>query len=1362
MLSQQELVSFVSNSQPCFLPNAPESLEKTEMKFTFNGKTAVVPWRSPDLNSKSQGWTILVPKNEIVQIGMQDSEDFTDFEMIISLLEVNINDWTILQFNKISKRPDFLKLDGTDFEQDKSLDENCSHNDWFFDDNHKNLQIMLKNDNSRTWNSTKKIHHDVLNSIVVNSVENTQESVSAIIFNFVYTTCDAELIGSCDFLISEPEQQEHDLMIAGMGLLSFDNPKTRPHNCLFTSNMPFGTAIEIENYGFVRPTEGSTSSIIRSGENLYIQHGTWLVVDEAMPLLGNVYVLGVLEISDDVREIRMKNLIVLGGTVTLTSHPTNGMLRKEPLKILFEGEQGEENFQFGPDVTFGNKGLACFGDCDLRATGSNFNWALLGQDAYPGDKTISILNSERIEDWSIGDEILLSSTSFDMKHIDEMIIESIDLESDPASITFTEALLHFHRGIPDNENLSSQIGEVIKTNRLVEIEGIDTSYQDGFGARIFVGDIYIQGFNKNEPQSYKGRGRFRNLKFKNMAQYGLEFQDIRHDPRWAIIYQDVSSPDNIVTSCHFENSNGNSVGIIRSEVKTKANTFYRSTHGAIESYNSPKAKIEDNLAVNTLHLSNYVEEILNIKPYIPEKPYAVVFKTDNSITKFQGNRVASATMAGISHPGIDCDFEEDDYASKDQFMGNTVRGAQFGYLYYNEPLYKCEMIRHLDISHSYLIGAFIIIHSEDHFPKGKINVFGSHIANSGFSNIYQMISKKDGSELDSEDFFQTQVRISYYHMSLYGHTNNFNCSQEYLPLLESSDNPFNNYQFSEMIDQEFYPTSFNAAYLGTSGIAKFPGYTDILTTRNFNSLRESTRFSNVNFINVGGTQNTCDDLKPSYAIGSIHSHKQMSYLLPAFLKKSTKVNVNDDYLTKYPTPYEYMVSESQCIDLDCNAFTTQLISDFDGTFTGISTVRGTILPNPEYIWNVKDAKQQLDYSRVPVIAKMDYYGAVLLQESLMPNVGRMKHQGNCHFNKKMNAHFCQGPDSYTYNYLIVSNHDFDTRTRRVGPLTVITNRGINGTVDIYNSPHRESDAIWGRSTGIYKSTVALGNTVELFFASTPPEKLRLQIEGSGFSQNWGKKTKSEKLLVKFYNPSLNELKVSWLPVDQTLPLQKNSLTPLNKAPTLNDATGSYYHDRFEQMLYLVISDNDKVYEIVQSNQITMSFGIPPILENEFYSEKLVSNVASYFAVPNHMIKVMTVVSESESNALQRKRRNVKDFKNNYFDIIDIEINLDEASSEEIDSVEKANDILVADAQLGEKQNINKLLSNVSSKGPTSRNAIDVQTIAILSNAKTEEAKIKGPVANRAIPQIHVCPSSGRGNRYRNRMVTFLNTFWIGW
>ena len=117
MLSQQELVSFVSNSQPCFLPNAPESLEKTEMKFTFNGKTAVVPWRSPDLNSKSQGWTILVPKNEIVQIGMQDSEDFTDFEMIISLLEVNINDWTILQFNKISKRPDFLKLDGTDFEQ---------------------------------------------------------------------------------------------------------------------------------------------------------------------------------------------------------------------------------------------------------------------------------------------------------------------------------------------------------------------------------------------------------------------------------------------------------------------------------------------------------------------------------------------------------------------------------------------------------------------------------------------------------------------------------------------------------------------------------------------------------------------------------------------------------------------------------------------------------------------------------------------------------------------------------------------------------------------------------------------------------------------------------------------------------------------------------------------------------------------------------------------------------------------------------------------------------------------------------------------------------------------------------------------
>ena len=59
----------------------------------------------------------------------------------------------------------------------------------------------------------------------------------------------------------------------------------------------------------------------------------------------------------------------------------------------------------------------------------------------------------------------------------------------------------------------------------------------------------------------------------------------------------------------------------------------------------------------------------------------------------------------------------------------------------------------------------------------------------------------------------------------------------------------------------------------------------------------------------------------------------------------------------------------------------------------------------------------------------------------------------------------------------------------------------------------------------------------------------------------------------------------------------------------------------------------------------------------------------------------------------------------------------------------------------------------------------------LEEAKTEELPLKnhccnfnqtfkGPSCTWSIPQISVCPSSSPENRYRNRMVTFLNTFLI--
>lgn len=450
-------------------------------------------------------------------------------------------------------------------------------------------------------------------------------------------------------------------------------------------------------------------------------------------------------------------------------------------------------------------------------------------------------------------------------------------------------------------------------------------------------------------------------------------------------------------------------------------------------------------------------------------------------------------------------------------------------------------------------------------------------------------------------------------------------------------------------------------------------------------------------------------------IGALHTDKQMSDTIPIFTKSITKTNVNDNYLTKFQVPFAYKVHDMNCVDLDCNGFVNQLISDFDGTLTGDGTGRGAIFANPEYIWGVENVPQKLNYRRVPVVARLDESDNVLNTEAelapYMPNKGRPKNNA-CTFSSNMNAHVCTGADAYNYNIITLTNHDFDVSGRRIGPLSVITNRGPNGNVDIINSNPRDDGSLWGLSTGIYKAVVALGTEVEFYLASTPPQLMRLQMEGGDFFGHHSRDDR--KVLMKFYNPVPQVLKLATLPAEQTLPLQPVEKTMLERKPTIKDEPGSYYHDRDEQMLYIVFADNKEVYEITVSDQIAMSFGIPPVPLEDFYADNLVNNIAGFLGIPADRIKVTAIVSESS-----RKKRST----DQVIERIDVEITLDESNQEEVDSVHAVNDQMSTDAQLGDNSAANALLDGAT------ETPVEVQSIAVVTKPKTPEAQAKYAATN---------------------------------
>ena len=1285
--------------------------ESVNIKIKDHTETIEVPFASDFINNDKRGWTINIPTNteiEIEKIG--EFNQITEFNSTLSLLDLKVGQWNIITFNRVSEKPDEVAVDGQEKESPVPLTANSKFGDWHYNQETQQMSLMLNNDGTRNWPSKPKPHGSIFNSVGENS-----EGIRPInIFRkFYFKYCGGK---SC--IVEEPIIETPPFI---------EIPDDRPKEAIFSSEMPFGEEVEVEGYGYYRPTDKESSLIIRRDENLLVEAGTWLVLDSDMPVLGNIIVLGVLEISTSIEELRVKNIFVFGGKLTIKSSLSGS--RDKPLRLIFEEDPTKDNKQhvFGPGLEFGSKGLACFGICDFKTWGRTYPYTSLAENLSPNDDEIIISNPDHVKDWPNGGKILVTSTSMDSTQIEELTIEKVDGNR----ILLQEKVKNFHRGIADPPEHLSQIGEVALIEKFVSIEGNEDKI-NGKGARILVGSVYMPEIhvgkaNANYNLQYDGVAYFKDIEFINTGQHGLGYHDIKDDARYAILYKDSIDEDkyNKVERCYFgEGQYSKSVGIIRSNtVQVHRNTFYKAVHGAVEAIDSDGAKISSNLAINSINVANFMSDFLNVTPLLPkDHPYPVVFSSDSSGIAFHDNKVANSVIAGMSYPGFMC-------SERSYHSNNRIRGAQIGFLYMNQPdnQESCHEIKDLDITHSYLVGALIVNSSKDSkrkYPFGEIQIKDSIIGNSGLTNTLQMVNKESNANLDDPNFHQSEISFQYKDVKLIGQTNNFNCQLDF----EGPHHEFKNPVFDEFVKDSVYKTSFSAAYLGISGSAEFfegeTMYKSLFSMMLFNSLRENTIFQEVTFENVGGTNYVCDLAKASYLIAGLHSSEQHGDLIPIFTRKISKINVDENHLTKFQKPYDFMVNEEKCIDLDCNGYTTMLVSDYDGSLVGDSSGPGALLPNPEYIWGVKQKNQKLNYDRVINVAKLDGKGNEIEDlSSFMPNKGRPKKENSCQLKSKMNAHVCN-QNSYHYNYVTLSNHDFDTTVRRLAPLSVISNRGPNGTIDIYNSPARDPGTLWGLSSGFYKTTVALGTEAEYYFSATPPQVLRVQMEGSGFDTRWSRNDVHKKFLFKLYNPAPQVLKLGKLPAEQSSlpkPLKFEPIHSLDRKPTLYDDPGSYFHDREEQMIYVILADNKEVYEITVSDQIALSFGMPPIREEDFFAEKLVSNIAAFYGIAEENIRIVTVISERT----RRKKRDTDKINSEINDeriieSIRVEITIDETNSNQQTNVHELTNTISEQVQSGNNTQVNNFLQGISKTEP--EKAFTAKNIAILTKPTTNEAQ----------------------------------------
>lgn len=188
-----------------------------------------------------------------------------------------------------------------------------------------------------------------------------------------------------------------------------------------------------------------------------------------------------------------------------------------PNNVLIQlvGDHSTPDMPVTNDLNLGSKALGVFGNLMLFGK-NNTSWTSLDATLDAGADTLTVADKV---DWKAGDEIVVTTSSFEPRETEKFIIKSI--ANDKKTITLESAATYAHRSyITNSVRLASKVGLL---TRNIVIEGLNEPAgsldNQHFGCRVLVG-MYPEGH---------GSAQISNVQFKHCGQYGWN-ED--YDPRF--------------------------------------------------------------------------------------------------------------------------------------------------------------------------------------------------------------------------------------------------------------------------------------------------------------------------------------------------------------------------------------------------------------------------------------------------------------------------------------------------------------------------------------------------------------------------------------------------------------------------------------------------------------------------------------------------------------------------------------------------------------------------------------------------------------------------------------------------------------
>ncbi|XP_050924319.1 LOW QUALITY PROTEIN: PKHD1 like 1, tandem duplicate 1 [Lates calcarifer] len=1153
--------STVSFHRLSFNNPTPDSLNGKDVILTNSHGTSVVPYLKKRMTHKL-GWMALLPSQQTYNWYFNDMDHITNITYASKFYGFKPDQYLIINHN-FTQSPDRFRIVDNRNGSSTPLSFSSNNNgDWYFDDSSNNLYYLV------SGKTSKRRRRD--------SVDRSMADVEV---NFA--------VYRCFYLNCIPPTPPPPATLAPL-------PTRRPDNFIRWSNASFWKTSAENN--FTVPTEGS---------DVVIPSGKWVVLDSDTVPLNKLTVIGVLEIPDTnnsssnsrtARSAPEYNTVVLdavyisiqGGRLIAgwDDEPFRGQLH-----IKLRGNHRTPDWPLPNGPNQGSKVLGVFGTLELYGQPHNVYHTKLAATAVAGSDKLTLAQSV---DWQVGDEVLISTTSYSAWETEKRQITAVS--ADGRVLTLNQPLTHTHigetypvSGTSISYTLAADVGLLTRNIKIIGQE-YSEMMQESFGARLLVGTYSWAGID------YKGKAQIRNVEFFRSGQEG--WTDYT-DPRYSVAFLnlgEVTEEDSYIQGCAFHNGFSPAIGVFGTEGLHVDDNIVHHTVGEGIRIWGDKITVRRNLVTMSLWPGSYQDRE---EPFNYEWSAAIEVNEGTNVV-LQHNIVAGYERVAYRINGEPCPG----YLNENkEWIHNEAHGGLYGIYMNKDGLPGCSFIQGFFIWRSFDYGIYF---------QTIMNVMISNVTL--VDNGMGVMPLIYGPPSVSHAFADKTVHIQ--NALIVGSSPNFNCSDT----LPTSD--FN------IINTETHRAP-RPPQGGRSGIC-WPTFGSSHNkaplkphhgNNNYNAIKGLMTVKNTMFV---GFQNVCSS-ETNFMFMTNPKNEDLQHPIQASGIQMFDSTENAQVFVHRPDVSK--ANPSDCVDMDCDAKKKSMLKDLDGSFLGAV---GTVVPQSEYEWG-GDPRRGLGDYRIPKVMLTFPNGSRIPVNQIAPHKGVIRK--DCTYMSTWQSYKCFG---LNYRMLVIESLDADTETRRLSPVAVLG----DGYVDLINGPQDQgwcSGYTCQKRVSLFHSIVATGHSFDVFFSSVSPQKLRLMMLNANPSESVLVSvfySKPQRLDAYVDNKLVAPTNAKWNNDKTDYTLQKPVYAG-QYVPQLNASEGTNFFDQDYKMLKVIVRGSTPV-EIRTAPVLVLAFNLPAMTEDEFFGENLIQNLATFLKVPSNMIRITKIIRE-DGGARRRKR-----------------------------------------------------------------------------------------------------------------------------